>query len=504
MIEHHTPPSKRWGRLFTAVQLERIYSDSKTFADAVPRRDTADILADFSDRTMSRRELTAFVIANFKVPENVDVAPAPTLAGSIEDHITTLWPKLTRSHEGLALGGSELRLPCAFVVPGGRFRENYYWDAYYTMLGLLQDGQTALAQAAVDNATDLIERYGRVPNGARTYFLTRSQPPHYALMVDLVEVPSASEAARRLAAMQREHAFWMRGQEGATPRAACARVACMPDGSLLNRYWDDCDLPRDEAMAEDVETAAASQRISSDVFRNLRAGAESGWDYSSRWLADETTLASIRTTEIVPMDLNALLFTAEVTIAHHCARLGQSGAASTFVRAAQTRREVMLRWLWVEDEERFADFDLVTSRSTPSVNAAVAYVLAAGIATTPQAEASARLIEQHLLAAGGLRTTNVRTGQQWDAPNGWAPIQWTAIVGLRRYGFDTLAREIARRWLTTVIAEYRRSGRLLEKYDVEQFGPGGGGEYPLQDGFGWTNGTTKALLAIYPDLAATL
>ncbi len=112
----------------------------------------------------------------------------------------------------------------------------------------------------------------------------------------------------------------------------------------------------------------------------------------------------------------------------------------------------------------------------------------------------ARVTRARLLEEGGLVTTNIASGQQWDAPNGWAPLQWIAITGLRRYRHRALAREIARRWLETVQRVFANTGKLVEKYDVEHILPGGGGEYPLQDGFGWTNGVTRALLVLYPEL----
>ena len=121
----------------------------------------------------------------------------------------------------------------------------------------------------------------------------------------------------------------------------------------------------------------------------------------------------------------------------------------------------------------------------------------ASLATPDQAASIARVTRTHLLAPGGLRTTLVRSGQQWDSPNGWAPLQWIAVAGLRRYGFDDLASEIARNWIATVEATYQRTGLLFEKYDVETGSSGGGGEYELQTGFGWTNGVTSDLMDLY-------
>lgn len=127
------------------------------------------------------------------------------------------------------------------------------------------------------------------------------------------------------------------------------------------------------------------------------------------------------------------------------------------------------------------------------------YPLFVGAANAEQAERVARVTEHQLLKAGGLVTTAKATGEQWDAPNGWAPLQWIAVDGLRRYGEMALAREIAGRWIQTVGRFYEVSGRLLEKYDVVSEGrEGGGGEYQLQDGFGWTNGVTRKLATLYP------
>lgn len=122
------------------------------------------------------------------------------------------------------------------------------------------------------------------------------------------------------------------------------------------------------------------------------------------------------------------------------------------------------------------------------------FPLFARIATVEQAHATARTLVP-LVGGGGLRTTPVNTGQQWDDPNGWAPLQWIALDGLRHYREDALAARITGAWIATVTREYDASGKLLEKYDVAERRPGGGGEYPLQDGFGWTNGVTRALMA---------
>ena len=162
----------------------------------------------------------------------------------------------------------------------------------------------------------------------------------------------------------------------------------------------------------------------------------------------------------------------------------------------------MNTFLWDETLGVFNDYDLEAGRSTGRVSAASLYPLFLGMATEDQAERTADFTLTHLLAPGGLLSTPLETGEQWDAPNGWAPLQWIAVNGFRDSGNDVLAEEIAARWLATVSRTYCETGKLVEKYDVTEVKPGGGGEYPLQDGFGWTNGVTLALLDLYPDLSA--
>ncbi|MGP1684302.1 MAG: trehalase family glycosidase, partial [Giesbergeria sp.] len=126
-----------------------------------------------------------------------------------------------------------------------------------------------------------------------------------------------------------------------------------------------------------------------------------------------------------------------------------------------------------------------------------------GMAEQRQADAMAKTVQERLLAPGGLATTECGGDQQWDRPNGWAPLQWMGIRGLHHYGHGVLAQEIAHRWLDTVADVYEREGKLVEKYALRELPEGGsGGEYPLQDGFGWTNGVTRALLAEHPQHAA--
>jgi alpha,alpha-trehalase len=235
------------------------------------------------------------------------------------------------------------------------------------------------------------------------------------------------------------------------------------------------------------------------VYRDLRAAAESGWDFSSRWFADGQNRTSIETTEIVPVDLNSLLFGLENAIHSGCEHKGDTACAKDFAQRAATRRQAIDRYLW--DDTRGAYFDYHWTDKTPikRLSAATLYPLFFGAAAPSQATAVAKVAATELLQPGGIVTTPLRTGQQWDAPNGWAPLQWIAIDGLRHYDQAALAEAIACRWLVNVQDVYRGTGKLVEKYDVMTIGrSSGGGEYPTQDGFGWTNGVTRKLMALYP------
>lgn len=486
-------PADLYGPLFEAVQLARVFPDSKTFVDMIPREPPAAIMAAYrTEQPAGREALATFVARHFSPPGQ---APGPQ---TMRDHIRALWPILAKPPLEVKPGSSALQLPAAYIVPGGRYQEFYYWDTYFTMLGLKADGQQPLIDSMLANFVALIERHGHIPNGTRTYYLSRSQPPFFALMLDLSDDQDPALARRRLAALRAEYAYWMDGAGCVGADSACRHVVRMPDGSLLNRYWDARDTPRDESYAEDRATsAAAAPRPAGDVDRDLRAAAESGWDFGSRWLADGRTLATIHTTDIVPIDLNSLMWNMERSIARRCAALGDKACAQDFNRKADARRTAIDRLLWLSSEQRFADYDRKKGAPTPVVSAALLMPLFVGLATPGQARATARLTQDRLVAPGGLRTTLTRTGQQWDTPNGWAPLQWIAIDGLERYGETKLARDIADRWIQTAGSFYASTGRMIEKYDVEERTAGGGGEYAVQDGFGWTNGVTAALMDRY-------
>lgn len=486
-------PSELFGDLFCEVQSRRIFPDSKSFADAVPRRAPAKIMAEWQQKApLADRDLQGFVEANFEVP--VEARPAEAVRADFESYLSQALTALTRTQMEAPPSGSAIALPRPFIVPGGRFREFYYWDSYFAMLGMAGGDLQGRVEDMIENFGSLLDRFGIIPNASRTYYLSRSHPPLFYLVAMLSQDSSAEGRLRRLAWLKKEHGFWMAGEDGLEPGETHRRVVRLPDGAILNRYWDDLDRPRDESWLEDVRLAQdIPENERAALWQNLRAGAESGWDFSSRWLADGQSLASICVTRIVPVDLNCLLFGLEKAIARESAALNLDVQASAFERRASARSAAISHYLWNGKAGFHADYWIDRGATSDRLTAAAAFPLFVGQCSPEQARATAGALET-LLAPGGLLTTKVETGQQWDAPNGWAPLQWIAFTGLHNYGEGRLADEIARRWVALVERHYANSGQIMEKYDVVAEAAGGGGEYPVEIGFGWTNGVTIALL----------
>jgi alpha,alpha-trehalase len=492
-------PETLFGELYAAVQMTPVFSDGKLFADAIPKTAPNDILAEYrAAPPQSAAALEAFVKSHFILPGAAGAPTGIAEHATITQHIDALWDILTRTTREVPAYGSLLALPQPYVVPGGRFREIYYWDSYFTLLGLKESGRQDLVQSMVSDFAYLIDTYGHVPNGTRSYYLSRSQPPFFFAMVGLLSEDQPAAFARYLPQLKREYAFWMDGARGLKRGAAHRRVVALPDGSVLNRYWGDRDTPRDESYREDVELARTSGRPASQLYRDIRAAAESGWDFGSRWFADGRTRATIDTTEILPIDLNSLMFGLENAIRMGCERQGDMACARAFAHHASARRAAIDRYQWSGALNAYVDYRWTQGAPIERVSAATLYPLFEGLSSGAQGAAVLQTVERTLLKDGGVVTTPRDTGQQWDAPNGWAPLQWIAVAGARRYD-ARLAETIACRWMYNVNSVYQQTGKLVEKYDVTRLGvKGGGGEYPTQDGFGWTNGVMRKLMALYP------
>ncbi len=501
LLPTHKSPDEAFGTLFSDVQQQRIYPDGKTFVDLVPRKRAVELKKEYDLASKDPAfDLHEFINRHFYefAPHKERTPYVPNRSISARHHVTHLWSELERRNR--VDRGSLIALPHPYIVPGGRFSEQFYWDSYFIMIGLAADKQWQMIFNMLRNYAYMMRKYGLIPTANRTYFLSRSQPPFFSHMLHLM---ARGRGRRRtfaefLPTMLGEYRFWMRGRRAVSERAdhvAYLRVVQMPNGMILNRYYDNKSTPRPESAREDIETAAQfSAERRERVFVDLRAAAESGWDFSSRWFRDSHAIETVHTTDFVPVDLNCLIYSLERTIAETYTLIGQPLLARRFYADAERRAETIRRFCWNEKERYFYDYDFRKKRTSERLTLAGVYPLFCKIASREQAEAVAEKVAQDFIEDGGLMTTLEDTGQQWDAPNGWAPLQYVAIMGLREYGFFKLAREIRDRWLETVEFVYSDRHKMVEKYDVLNQGVlGGGGEYPLQDGFGWTNGVYAVL-----------
>ncbi|HDT1117962.1 TPA: alpha,alpha-trehalase [Enterobacter roggenkampii] len=492
-----TSPDILLGPLFNDVQSAKLFPDQKTFADAVPKSDPLMILADYRmQHTQSSFDLRHFVEMNFTLPAEGEKY-VPPAGQSLREHIDDLWPVLTRTTDKASnKWDSLLPLPKPYVVPGGRFREVYYWDSYFTMLGLAESDHWDKISDMVDNFAYEIDTFGHIPNGNRSYYLSRSQPPFFSLMVELLATHDSDAQKKYRPQMEKEYAYWMDGVDALQPGQANKRVVKLDDGAVLNRYWDDRDTPRPESWLDDVNTAKSNpNRPATEIYRDLRSAAASGWDFSSRWMDDPQKLGTIRTTSIVPVDLNALMFKMEKLLARASQESGDAASASKYETLATARQKAIESHLWNDKEGWYADYDLKSKKVRNQLTAAALFPLYVKAAAQDRAEKVAAATSSRLLKPGGIATTTVNSGQQWDAPNGWAPLQWVAAEGLQNYGQEKVSKDVTWRFLKNVQHTYDREKKLVEKYDVSTTGTGGGGgEYPLQDGFGWSNGVTLKML----------
>jgi alpha,alpha-trehalase len=483
--------------LFRDVQQARVFPDSKTFVDCVPKRAIGEILRDYHERKASKTfDLSAFVKENFDLPDRPKTNFQSDTLGSMEDHITKLWPVLTRKADEYHANASLIPLPDQYVVPGGRFSEIYYWDSYFTMLGLRAQKRYDLIGDMVGNFAFLIDSLGFIPNGNRNYYLSRSQPPFFSLMVRLLSEDDTTAIVKYLPIMRKEYDFWMNGAGNLRqPGDAYGHVVNMPDGTILNRYFDSRPEPRPEAYKEDVHVAEQSKRDPIDVYTDIRSAAESGWDFSSRWFANGKDLTTIQTTKIIPVDLNCLIYHMEQMIYEGLRKTGDMEEAERIRKSADARRRAILTFCWDAEAGYFFDYNFKTGERTKIKSLAGVFPLFFRIASDDVAAKVAQTLERDFLKPGGLVTTLNETGQQWDAPNGWAPLQWVSYKGLKNYNQDILAETIKSRWVKQNRRVFRATGKMMEKYNVlDTTLVAGGGEYPNQDGFGWSNGVALAFI----------
>jgi alpha,alpha-trehalase len=490
--------------------------------------------------------------------------------------VIDIWPDLTRRYVGAGnctgCVSSFLPVNRTFVVAGGRFREPYYWDSFWVIEGLLRTkgSFTQIAENIIENFLDLVEEIGFVPNGARRYYENRSQPPLLTQMVRVyVEyTQNYTILERALPILELEYDFWVTNRTVTLNRAG--------RNYSLNHYAVANTQPRPESYYEDYVTVnnqtyfnkngqqfnvsrQLNETEKATLYSNLASGAESGWDYSTRWVKNPSDaisdtsfpLRSLNTINIIPVDLNSILYHNEITIADFYKREGNYSVAREWAGRAANRSEAMTTLLWNAEHYSYFDYNLTSSSqnvyspadntSTPlsqagappgqqvSFQVSQFYPFWTGAApdsikTDPSAmrRVFARVSELLNTRAGAIAATNLISGQQWDEPNVWPPLQYILMQGLLNTPLEVsasdnaqtttdyiwtqdLALQLAQRYLDSLYCTWRvtggststvpklqgaqGNGTIFEKYaDESTNAAGGGGEYEVVEGFGWSNG----------------
>jgi len=486
-------PEQIYGELYYDLHNSGLWKDGKKIADAIPRVSPEQILENYQVQRVEKAfDLKSFFKTHFKCKKKKH-STKKGVDKTCDQYISSYWDTLSQQNKTVTEGCSLMSLPYSYVVPGGRFNEMQYWGSYFTLLGLRDHGKWGLIKNMIDNLSFMVDKNGHIPSGNRTYYLSRSQPPFYSLMVKMLsEKLGPTIISHYLPQMIKEYNYWMSGSNdvlvGATQRVVKI------NNYIANRYYDNLTTPRMEMYRSDFKLAESLDQNSETFFQNIRAACESGWDFSSRWFSNYRDMNTIDTCNVVPIDLNCLLYNLEKTIAEAYQHNGEGDNYSLYSDKAEHRKAMINELMWDDDDEYYFDYHHKSQSLNGCITAAGMYPLFLNIATQDQADACAETVQYFLMKTGGIVTTTNNTGEQWDAPNGWAPLQWIVIQGLRNYGHNDLAFELTRRWLSLCENVYNDTGKLYEKYNVEDIkSKPRSGDYPLQEGFGWTNGVYVAL-----------
>ncbi|XP_050614362.1 trehalase isoform X1 [Macaca thibetana thibetana] len=517
------------GELLHQVQMAKLYQDDKQFVDMPLSIAPEQVLQTFTElsrdhnHSIPREQLQAFVQEHFQAKGQelqpwtpADWKDSPQFLQKISDaklrvwagQLHQLWKKLGKKMKPEVLSHPErfslIYSEHPFIVPGGRFVEFYYWDSYWVMEGLLLSEMAETVKGMLQNFLDLVKTYGHVPNGGRVYYLQRSQPPLLTLMMDcyLTHTNDTTFLQENIETLALELDFWTKNRT--------VSVSLEGKNYLLNRYYVPYGGPRPESYSKDTELADTLPEGDREaLWAELKAGAESGWDFSSRWLIggpNPNSLSGIRTSKLVPVDLNAFLCQAEELMSKFYSRLGNDSQATKYRTLRAQRLAALNAVLWDEETGAWFDYDLENKKKNQEFYPSNLTPLWAGCFSDPGvADKALKYLEDSriLTYQYGIPTSLQKTGQQWDSPNAWAPLQDLVIRGLAKAPLpraQEVAFQLAQNWIRTNFDVYSQKSAMYEKYDISNGGqPGGGGEYEVQEGFGWTNGVVLMLLDRYGD-----
>jgi len=505
-------------------------ADSKSVIDRPTKKPLGDVLNALRhiNETLDQTSATEFV-HHYLFEAGHEIRPStlqdwkdmPALVHALKSdnlknftmEINKIWLDLYRNVDVRAFSRghatSHVPMKHAFVVPGGRFKEMYYWDTYWTMEGMLVCELHDTVKKMIENFIYLIEQFGLIPNGSRVYYLNRSQPPYFTQMVysfwnysvnsAILSKKTRSEYKdfvldKALLYILREYEFWM-----------CQRSVEIEDSNgtihKVNLFNVKTDKPRPESFNEDMDTAHGAEN-KEQVWSDLASAAESGYDFSSRWFEDPMDIKTIRTTNIVPVDLNAIMYKNERIIAEFCRIKGNLACAVKFEKHADDRQNAINALMWSEKNQFWADYNIAKK----TINSEVFYVFNLSPlwvdieAPNGKTKEVIKNSEFNLTKYdGGIPVSFINSSQQWDFPNVWAPNQHSTVMMLLKHDRD-LALKVAKNFFQSVYKGWEKHGAFFEKYNAEFPGErGSGGEYEVQSGFGWTNGATLAILDIFKD-----
>lgn len=521
------------GDLLRVVQMSGIFKDSKTFVDMSLTRTIEKTMKNFDNMMTktagmpSKNDVMEFLHKNFQASHNelenwfpTDYQVNPPFLRKIKDVkvrtiaklLQDIWPNLGRKVKPEVIQNpfkySIIPIPNGFVVPGGRFREIYYWDSYWIMKGLLICDMKHTVKGMIENFFKIIEQYGFIPNGGRIYYLDRSQPPLLTLMVyEFMEVSKeVLWLKNNIKYLEKELKYWLTYKTILFDRKG--------QKYRLARYRSNEDSPRPESYIEDIHTASRyrTEEEKRLCYLNIRTGAETGWDFSSRWFFDNqggnrADLSTINPTRIIPVDLNAFLCRSFKIISGYYKKFRNRERANFWLQRYNEWNKAIQDVLYNPEDGIWYDYDIelrVQRKHFYPSNFAPLWTESYDMKEKESYghNATNYLIKKGILKyEGGIPTSLDETGEQWDLPNAWAPTQAIVIFGLDKTGDPSavdVARNLARKWIDSLIKVAEETHEMFEKYNAMFKGMyGGGGEYEVQTGFGWTNGVMLELIEHY-------
>ncbi|XP_063871932.1 trehalase-like isoform X1 [Scylla paramamosain] len=519
------------------VQRARVYNDSKVFVDLKLKGSQEEVENQFfallkvTNNDPNKEDVEKFLDENFDPQDSEfevwspsDWKSEPSFIHTIYDQslrkwalsVNEIWKSLGRKVStdvrDNASQYSQIYVPNPFIVPGGRFTELYYWDSYWIVEGLLLSEMMDTARGMIENFLYLVSKYGYVPNGTRKYYLGRSQPPFLISMMDLYwkRTRDIKFLKESLGILEKEYSFWQESRS--------VTVTLDDRDYMLYQYRVNTTYARPESYFEDEELVeGTSDKEKFRIYSGLKSAAESGWDFSSRWfLADGKRSKSLRDINpmiIAPVCLNSLMGLNARLLAEFHEVLGNEVQRDMYRKHADESNITMSRVFWSDRDGIWLDYNLETGELIPGFypsNLMPLWTESYGKERSPEfvIEQAIAYLERHNITAypGGIPTSLMSTGQQWDLPLGWAPLQYMVVLGLEKAGrYNTeandLALAIAKQWVLNVYQSYYNltPHAILEKYNVVDVegGAAHAGEYKTQEGFGWTNAVILKFLSMY-------